>query len=224
MILHNIILFIAIWIRKIRGKYLFKQWIELEGKKEKVIQAVVNKSPDFPDLLLGFIATALGVSYKYYEKADWIEIIKAFYVCLSLFPTIKLPITEYQDNKKDEKPSWEYDGRVWHFYSHLLASAYGWSLEYISHLHPVEAIAKIQEILTDRQLEQEFYYGLSEIAYPYNSSTKQNNYKPLERPYWMRTKMQPIPKFKIPASMIPPGVVIADNVLPEEYLPKEIIH
>ena len=40
----------------------------------------------------------------------------------------------------------------------------------------------------------------------------------------MRQKMQPIKKFKIPKAMMPVGVVIMDGVLPDEFMPKEIIH
>ena len=212
-----------LWTRKIRGKYLFKRWIILEGKKEKLLEAVENKQPDFPDLLLSYLSTALGVSSKYYDQADWIQVIKAFYVCLSLSPNIKLPITEPHETK-DSQASWDYEGRSWHVYSHMLAKAYGWTLEYISQLHPIEAIAKIQEILTDEQLEREFYYGLSEIAYPYNPQSKKSIFQPLERPHWMRPKLQPIPRFQIPKAMMPMGTVIMDGVLPEEYLPKETQH
>lgn len=220
-LLHNGIIRVLIWTRKLRGKYLFKQWIVLEGKKKKILEAVQNKQPDFPDLLLDYLWTALGVGSKYYDQADWFEIIKAFYFCLSLTPIIKLPLTEPHESKEQEA-SWNYDGRMWHVYSHMLAKAYGWDLEYISQLQPDEAMAKIQEILTDEQLDREFYYGLSEIAYPYNPQSKKSIFKPLERPHWMHPKMQPIPRFQIPKAMLPAGTVIMDGVLPEEYLPKEI--
>jgi hypothetical protein len=191
----------------------------LEGKKEKIAEAVGNKSPDFPDKLFDYISTASGVSSKWYSKADWIKIVLLFFACLSKSPKIQLPITEPSE-KKEKEDDWNYEGRTWHIYSHILASEYGWSLEYIAKLPPIEAIAKIQEILTDKQLEREFWYGLSEVAYPYNKQTKQSNFKPLERPYWMRPKAKEIPKFKIPAGMMPVGTIMADNVLPEEYLPK----
>ena len=75
----------------------------------------------------------------------------------------------------------------------------------------------------DDQLEREFYYGLSEVAYHYDAATKKSKFVPLPRPNWMRPKVEPekVVKTPIPASMIPMGVVISDNVLPDELLPKE---
>ena len=49
-------------------------------------------------------------------------------------------------------------------------------------------------------------------------------FKPLERPHWMRVKILPVPRFKIPKDMMPVGVIKIDGAIPEEFLPKEIIH
>jgi hypothetical protein len=152
------------------------------------------------------------------------KVVLLFYACIAKSPIIKLPITEPTGTTKKEDEPWDYEGRQWHLYSHILAKTYGWTLDYISQLQVHEAIAKIQEILTDEQLEHEFYYGLSEIAYPYDSSTKKSSFKPLDRPSWMRPKAKEIPRFKIPKSIMPMGVVVVDGVLPNEYLPKEIIN
>lgn len=209
------------WTIKFKGQYKFKKWIHLESIKEKVIGAVENKQVDFPNYLLLYLSTALGVSSKYFELADWDKIVLLFYLCISKSPPIKLPLTSPTSEKYKEEP-WNYEGRIWHVYSHLLASNYGWSLEYISQLQVQEALATIQEILVDTQLEHEFYYGLSEIAYPYDKNTKKSIFKPLDRPHWMRPKAQPIPRFKIPKAVMPMGNVIMDNVLSNEFLPKEI--
>jgi len=208
---------------KFRGKYTFKIWIQLEHLKEKILEAVENKQPEFPDYLLGYISTALNVKYKLFEQADWIKIVQLFYACLSKSPLIKLPILSPSSEKYKEE-AWNYEGRTWHLYSHLLAKEYGWSLEYISTLQIDEALAKIQEIVVDEQLDKEFLYGLSEIAYPYNESTKKSVFKPLDRPHWMRERIQPVPRFKIPKAAMPMGVVMMDNVIPDAYLPKEIVH
>jgi hypothetical protein len=85
-----------------------------------------------------------------------------------------------------------------------------------------DALSKIQEIIVEDQLEKEFFYGLSEVAYHYDKSTKTSKFVPMPRPHWMRAQPKPIQRFKIPVSMMPMGVVIMDNVLPEEYMPKEI--
>jgi len=205
------------------GKYRFKKWMQLESIKEKVIKAVENEQLDFPDWLLLYISTALGVSSKYYEQADWLKIVLLFYACLSKSPIVKLPITSPSFEKSKDEP-WSYEGRIWYVYSNALASAYGWTLEYISQLHVDEALSMIQEVLVDGQLEHEFYYGLSEIAYPYDKNTKKSIFKPMERPHWMRPKAKPIPRFKIPKSVMPMGNVVSAGVLGEEYQPKEIIH
>jgi len=65
----------------------------------------------------------------------------------------------------------------------MLAKNYGWTLEYVSMLQVEEALAKIQEILVDEQLEHEFFYGLSEVAYSYDSSTKKSKFVPMPQSY-----------------------------------------
>ena len=197
-----------------------RKWIELEQRKEKIIKAT-DGGDDFPSDLFSYLSVALGINSKYYEKADWYNIIQAFYVCLSKSPQVELPIlTPHEEESKEE--SWDYPHRTWHLYSHLLAKAYGWSLEEISQLHVDEALAKIQEIIVDDQLDKEFFYGLSEIAYHYDKNSKTSKFVPLHRPHWMRPKIKPIKKILIPASMLPVGNVIMDGVLPPEYMPREV--
>lgn len=209
---------------RFRGKYHFKKWIVLENKKVKIIEAANNKS-DFPNCLFDYLFVALEINPKIYNQADWFRVILLFYACLSKSPQVELPITSPSDDERYKEDDWSYEGRNWHLYSHMLASAYGWTLEYISQLQVGEALAKIQEILTDKQLEHEFVYGLSEIAYPYNSQIKKNIFKPLDRPHWMKQKIESVvPRFKIAKDMLPIGVINMSDVIPDEYLPKEIIH
>lgn len=171
--------------------------------------------------MVAYLSTAFRVSSRWYDHADWTKVVAAFYQALSQSPIIKLPITSPTNEHSKSDEAWSYDGRMWHLYSHMLAKTYGWTLEYISQLRVSDALATIQEIITDDQLEREFYYGLSEVAYVYDKNSKTSKFKPLPRPSWMRPRVQPekIKKFKIPASMIPMGNVITD-ALPEEYLPK----
>ena len=221
-ILHNLILSVLVWIN--RGKIpTFKKWIELETYKEKIHEAVETGDAMFPKYILAYISTAYDVSIRWYEKADWVRLIIAFSFIASSCPKIELPLVTATHEKHDPE-DWTYDGRTWHYYSHIISKAYGWTLEYISQLQVVDALAKIQEILTDDQLDREFQYSLSEIAYVYDKAAKVGKLKPLNRPAWMRKKIQPIKKFMIPASLMPVGVVMVDGVLPEELLPKEIVH
>lgn len=195
--------------------------MQLETIKEKIAAAARSNREDFPDRVLEYLRVAVGVSPKWYEKADWMRVINLFYVCLSKSPTIHLPILTPGGEENKPEP-WHYEGRSWHAYSHIIAKAYGWTLKEISQLQVGEALAKIQEIMVDEQLEREFLHGLSEIAYPYDKNTKKPEYKPLPRPHWMRPKAKPIPRFKIPKAVMPMGSVVMDGVLSEEYLPKPI--
>lgn len=213
---HNCILIFLTWTY--RGTPHFKKWLELEQHKEKILKA--TEDGDLPNCLLRFLSVAFwGIESKWFELADWERIISAFYVVLSKSPKVQLPITSPTDEKSKEE-SWDYDNRTWHVYSHILSKNYGWTLEYISRLHVVEALAKIQEIMVDEQLEREFYYGLSEVAYSYDKNTKKSKFVPMPRPHWMRPKMKEIKKVIIPASLLPVGVGHYDGI-PDEYLPKE---
>jgi hypothetical protein len=199
-----------------------RKWIELETYKEKIIEAAEEKQIEFPKYLLSYLSAAFGVPYKWFEYSNWEKIIYAFYVCVDKCPQIKLPIT-IPTGEKLKEDDWSYDGRTWHLYSHIIAKAYGWDLEYISRLSVEDGLAIIQEIMVDEQLEKEFYYGLSEVAYSYDKNTQTSKFVPLPRPNWMRPKVEPekIKKFSIPANMLPMGVTILPGTLPEDFLPKE---
>lgn len=217
---HNCILSALVLAQKWGHQPRLKKWITLEVYKDKIIKAADGEQ-DFPKYLLSYLSVAFGINYKWFEYADWTKIVRAFYLVVSKSPQVSLPLTT-PSNEKPKEESWSYDGRTWHLYSHLLAKNYGWTLEYISCLQVEEALAKIQEILTDEQLEREFYYGLSEIAYSYDQRSKKSKFEPLPRPHWMKAKVEPekIKKFAIPASMLPFGVVNPD-ALPDELLPKK---
>lgn len=212
-----------LWWNRRKPSPRLKKWIELEDRKEKIIKAVEGGN-DFPSELFSYLSTALGVSYKWYEYADWLLIVRAFYVCVSKSPQVELPITSPNDEQRTKEESWDYDNRTWHLYSHLLAKSYGWTLEYIAKLPVLETMAKIQEIIVDDQLEKEFQYGLSEMAYRYDKNSKTSKFVPLPRPAWMRPKIHPIKKSLIPRAMLPMGNIITDGVLPPELMPKEIVH
>jgi hypothetical protein len=205
------------------GIIKFKKWVQLEEMKQKIKEAAGIPNDDFPNHILAFIASALNVPVGWIEKAEWGKVIHAFYVVCTKFPQLDLPIVQPSPLTQGQEESWEYEGRTWHVYSHILAKHYGWTIEYISQLQVGEALAKIQEILTDEQLEREFQHSLSEIAYPYNSQTKKSEFHPLQRPHWMRPKIKETPKIKIPAIYMPIGVVDYDS-LPEELKPKEFIN
>lgn len=199
-----------------------RTWILLEQYKEKIIKAVEKGDSDFPVYLLEFLATVTGVPYRYYHYADWHRLLNLFFLCLSHSPQVELPIIS-PSHEAHKDSDWDYEGRMWYSYSHMIAKSYGWTMEYISQLKVRDALAIIQEILVDEQLEHEFYYGLSEVAYPYDQATKKSRFVPLTRPHWMRPKVEPdkIEKIMIPIELMPVGVVDYSNALPPELLPKE---
>lgn len=212
---------LALWREKKR-EILFKEWVQQEVGKEKLLKAVRDNSDDFPIHLLQFVSTALHISIKRLELLPWEKVMNTFYQILLKHPTINLPIVNsYVDSVS--KDDWDYEGRTWHLYSHLLAKHYGWTLEYISQLHVVEALAKIQEILTDEQLEKEFAHNHSELAYSYDTSSKKSTLVPLPRPAWMHKPIQPTKKLIFPKMALPLGNVNNDAV-PEEDKPKELIN
>jgi hypothetical protein len=72
----------------------------------------------------------------------------------------------------------------------------------------VETVFQLaQEILVDKQLEREFLWSMSEIAYPYNKSTKRSEFKELTRPEFMWQKASEPKRFKIPVRLMPMGDV-----------------
>jgi hypothetical protein len=79
------------------------------------------------------------------------------------------------------------------------------------------ALAHIQEILTDEQLEREFYWGTSEIAYPYNPTTKQSKFSPLTRPYFMAAPAPQLKRIQIPRGLMPVGEGIDSGGM-EKYI------
>jgi hypothetical protein len=110
---------------------------------------------------------------------------------------------------KDEKESWDYSGRTWYIWSHMLASNYGWTLDTISAMEFEDAISLMQEIMINEQLNREWQWGLSEIAYSYNSTSKESKLRKLPRPDWMEvTLVKPITKVMIPKNMMPVGGIV----------------
>lgn len=193
-------------MRVLLPKHRFGVWCNLEDFKAQIGRAKVGS---VSSLIYSYLSIALPISFIF-KKLPWYTTLKWFSaVGEKQRPNIKLPILdEHPPSKKEEIVSWDYDGRTWHFYSNLLASRYGWDLEYISNLTVEEALGKIQEILIDMQIDKEFQYSLSEVAYPYNKQTKKNEYKALERPYWMKPVLKKeVKKIKIHKMFVPQGIV-----------------
>lgn len=212
------------WLLRL-GVYLlkrvtFKKWSELEDKKYNCLQAVEDSNPDFPDLLVSYLSTALYFPINY-SKVSWTDTLQAFFKVHSVTSVKrKIPLTSYHSNRKDKKDAWDYSGRLWYFYCNLIASTYGWSGKAIASLEIDDALAYIQEILTAQHLEHEFIWSTTTIAYPYDEVTKKSKFSAMTRPYWMTGKSEdtkPVRKAApVPKSLLPVGNVI------ELYDPKKI--
>ena len=207
---HNLLLKVATWFSQFH-KLRFKKWITLEEQKNRVVKAVAESSDTFPQEMFTFLSTALSLPVQYFQDASWENIIQSFYKTVHLTQSqISLPILTPSNEKVKDDP-WTYDNRLWHLYSHMLAKSYGWTLDYIANLSVQEVLPKVQEILTDDQLEKEFWWGLSEKSVSYDNHTQTAHFQPLPRPEWMKQSHKHIeaPQIaKVPENLRPMGVGI----------------
>jgi hypothetical protein len=188
----------------------FRKWTELEDLREQIVKAAEDIAEGFPNKFYAYLSAALGVEEEEIACLSWIDCVELFYSIHAInLPPSNLPLVSVKaKEKKPVKIGWDYPGRFWYLYANKIAHAYGWTMEYIAELEINDALAMVQEILTDDQLEREFYWGLSEIAYPYNKSTKQNRYQPLERPQWMLPVPEKPKQIRIRRSLLPEGMII----------------
>jgi len=193
-------------------KVNFRQWAILEDKKYSCIQAVEDSDPNFSQLLVDYLSTALYFNVDF-SKIGWKDTIESFYKIHAVTSNIrKIPLTSRRSEGKDKKDAWDYSGRLWYFYSDAIATAYGWSIKEIAKLKVDDALAYIQEIFTNQYLDREFVWSTTEIAYSYNDKTKKSKYTPLPKPYWMTSEPSEVGKRKpppIPKSLLPVGNVIS---------------
>lgn len=185
-----------------------KVWLQLDEINFNLHE--LESRDKLADLIYLYLSIATGISIEEWEKEPWYVSIEAYTKIVQVnLISKKLPILSSTDDKA--KAPWEYDGRTWYVWLHRLAKAYNWTTEYIAELDIDDALALLQEIIIDEQLQKEWEWGMSEIAYPYNQQTKKSEYKPLNRPSWMEEKKEPPKKTKIPISMLPIGNIIRYN-------------
>jgi hypothetical protein len=215
------------WLLKIGvillKKPKFRKWAELEDKKYDAIKAVEQAAPTLPEKFYAYLSTALFLKIDF-DTVYWMDVVSAFTKIHSVtVPDVSFPLVSRHSEKKDKKDAWDYSGRLWYFYSNIIATAYGWTIEQIAKLSVSEALAYIQEILTEKQLEHEFVWSTSEIAYPYNKQTKKSKFSPLNRPYWMLPDFDKKPEkitVRIRKSMLPVGNIEKIDVEAQKIVPK----
>ena len=207
MLLNLIVLYVRIFPKRCK----FGKWTRLEKIAADIDKAVESNITQYPSLVISYISTALFVPAKILNTLPWVITVYIYHAVRAANIPQKIPLmlSKKGDKKvKEEKLGWDYDNRNWHYMSHLLAKEYGWGLEYIWGLDIDVALAHIQEIYTDQQLEHEFLWSMSEIAYPYNSSTKQSKFSPLQRPYFMQSEAPELKTIKIRKDMMPVGNIV----------------
>lgn len=193
------------------AKLGLRQWLELEEINKKIIEAMKGKSMlEASSLICSYLSVITKLDEETLKTFFWLEIADAYItILLSCIPTTDFPLLH--GTTKEETPiSWDYEGRTWYMWSHLLMSKYGWTLKDTEDLYFNDGIAYIQEILIEEQLDKEWQWSLSEIAYSYNQITHKSEFKALPRPSWMvgMNKIEPPKVARLPVSMLPQGLVM----------------
>jgi len=188
-----------------------KKWLELEDIRLSIKKAADSENKQVSELIYTYLSVAFDIHDIKWDTLTWIRIAEIYSTIIMLnLPKLEFPIlkAKVQD---DRKVAWEYDGRTWYLWSHLLMSKYGWHLDCVASMDIDDALALIQEILIEEQIEKEWEWSLSEIAYPYDENSKSNKFSPLERPDWMSapTKIEPIKKVKILRKHMPIGNIVS---------------
>lgn len=180
-----------------------KKWLEAEQLKIQFIEGL-QAGEDVSEVFHQYIRLTTG---KKTQRKYWMVASQYFMLAmLTNAPLLDLALLR-QEESGETREVWEYEQRTWYLWSSMLARNFGWSLEYIAELDVDDALAYLQEFLVKEQLDKEFWYGLSELAYPYNEGTQKHEFKPLERPDWMQMK-------EIPQHLQPPTVKIAKKYMP----------
>lgn len=196
----------------------FGRFLRLEEIKDKIFQAAKRKEEQFPDLVTSYISAAFLIPKAIITRLPWEVTFSLFALATSKYvPTVKIPLLKPHKSKGNKDP-WDYEGRVEHLYIHLLAKSYGWDVEDIENLPIDRAMALVQEVITDEQLDREFLWTMSERSYIYDSKTKSGRPNPLERPYFMKEPVKEPKKIMMRADMLPPGVDYSS--VPPEFRPR----
>jgi hypothetical protein len=187
---------------------LLKEWLQLEEIRARILEAAEQKNYSLiSEEIKRFLSAASGFEY---QEVVWYKTVQDYEKALGVnLPTH--PFALLRSREQHKKMPWEYEGRTWYYWLHIFSTNYGWTEEQIAHLDIDTAIGLLQEILITIQEEHEWQWSLTEIAYPYNQSTKKSEFHELPRPDWMK-KIVPKPeKIKIRRDLLPIGNVIGEG-------------
>lgn len=197
-----------------------KDWSRLESLKVELDTATSKHDiTEIFNCMVKFIEVAIlpSPSKVEWDKLPWYEFAMVYDQAVRVnLPTIDFPILHGggSDNKKQP---WEYGGRAWYFWFSLFAANFGWTEDVIANLDIDDALGLYQEIQLNEQLQREWEWGLSEIAYPYDKSTKTSKYMPLTRPSWMMPLIpKQLPVVKMKKSHVPMGNIVDLSAKPEK--------
>ncbi len=185
-----------------------RKWLQLEDIREKIVRAADRKDRDeFIAYIYSYLSVAFSVEIDF-SILPWYEVVDAYADIIDLHqPMFEFPFLNTAG--KIDTVSWDYEGRTWYAWSHILAEAYSWSLEYIEELEIDDAIAHLQEIATSEQMQKEWEWMLSEKSVSHDKQGKAK-FHDLDRPNWMGDK-KPKPELDrtpIKKSMLPVGNVL----------------
>lgn len=187
-------------------RFRLRKWLQLENLRSEIVRAIEGKDRHLiTSSVYSYLSIALSVSSEELENLPWYEVALALFTIYDLnIPNLPFPMLIIPSKTKGDI-GWDYEGRDWYTWAHMLAGAYGWNIQYIENLEIDDAIGLLQEILSEHQSNREWEWGLSEIAYPYDENSKKSIFKPLPRPEWMTVQK---------ASEEPKKVLIRKDMLP----------
>jgi len=183
-------------------------WLQLEDIREEIARAADRRDREgLASSIYSYLSVALSIPIDF-EALPWNEVVNAYADLIGLNrPVYDFPLLTIS-NKRREEVSWNYEGRTWYAWSHMLAREYGWTIEYIAELDIDDAIAHMQEIMTSEQLDREWQWLMSTKSVVYDKRGR-GKFQDLSRPEWMDIPKKPVtdgPKVK--RSVLPVGNVV----------------
>ena len=188
-------------------KLKFGDWIDQEILFEEVKSLRTVNAKMYCDTFYNYVNLVTRIPMFILRRMEWHRFIALFGVCRKINEIVSIPLTKVKSKKESKPDSWDYSGRSKVIWTNLLCHHYGWTVDYVRSLDVEIVFQLAQEVLVDKQLEREFLWSMSEIAYPYNKSTKRSEFKELPRPEFMWQKASEPKLFKIPVRLMPMGDV-----------------
>jgi hypothetical protein len=188
-------------------KLKFGQWIDQEMLLDEAKGLKEIISPAYTNIFYNYVNLVTRIPKFILRRLEWRRFISLFGACRKFNEIVSIPLTKVKSKKQSKPDSWDYPGRNRVLWTSLLCRHYGWTVEYVRSLEVSTVFQLAQETLVDRQLEREFLWSMSEIAYPYNSSTKKSEFRELPRPEFMWQQATEPKRFKIPTKLMPIGLV-----------------